>query len=515
MDRRRFLKSNAAMMLMAPFGLWLPNRGVAHSHVTPWGELPSGDDYWPPGRARPGFKILEIHLSGGLSPYETFFVNRTFSSDERWFGFAPKVREINWSGCVGPLPLSPDQVESLSSTSVIGLGPATAPIWGFKDDLRMLVLAHSFLPHEAAIPLSITGLQLGNPRLAGLGAAVEHRYDRALSGKELPNSYVLIPPDLGIDDDSFRGLFATGIHGSRFTPLTLRLPSLGRDEAFLDALQRTGRPPVNDELLATLTGQYRDRMRHSAAVATPARSGEFTAYDVSLRDLFNGPALSMLLDEVLVGTDPSDFCITPSIAGTGFNNATGAALKTAARLLSRDPDIDGARYVGLIDQGIASSTGGGYDVHNLSQYHHMHVSLWNCLNELRQVIYRRPPGAPAIPDMIDLNETVILFNTEFGRAGPPSPTREHWPFAYVNVVMGGPVAAGYSGGEIGLNGLPTSRLPFSPADLHAGMLMTAGIDPFVNENYGVGDVSAGIRAVFGPSEAETAHAIRIAMLGVR
>jgi hypothetical protein len=52
--------------------------------------------------------------------------------------------------------------------------------------MRVLVLRHDFEPHEAAIPLSLTGLPPGNPRFAGLGAAIEHRFDRAASGRVEP-----------------------------------------------------------------------------------------------------------------------------------------------------------------------------------------------------------------------------------------------------------------------------------------------------------------------------------------
>ncbi len=45
---------------------------------------------------------------------------------------------------------------------------------GVKERLRVLVQRHELEPHEAAIPLAMSGRFLGNPKLSGLGAAVAH-----------------------------------------------------------------------------------------------------------------------------------------------------------------------------------------------------------------------------------------------------------------------------------------------------------------------------------------------------
>ncbi len=64
--RRKFLKSVAAgsAVLSAPF--YFPNIVRAAGPV--WGDVPSGVWATPPD-----IKILEVHLLGGMAPFESFY----------------------------------------------------------------------------------------------------------------------------------------------------------------------------------------------------------------------------------------------------------------------------------------------------------------------------------------------------------------------------------------------------------------------------------------------------------
>lgn len=485
-----------------------------------WGELPSSDpQYWPAGVPR-DHKLLELHLSGGLSHYETFHVRTDLAGDARWFGKRAAIEAVNWAGCGSGAPASATEVRSFSGA--VGLGPATKPLWPFASSMRVVAMQHDLFPHEVAIPVSLTGLRPGNPKAAGLGAAVERRATSSRTPRSQPYSYVLMPSNLGIDDDSFQGFHATGLHGGRFRPLLIRMPTLasspsGRDEGFLTALDRAAPLRANDPLLRQFAAQYRDRLRHRAAPGTLARSSEFAAYDAALEALILSPQLRTTLDAAIAPVADDNSCVD----GTGTlpnGNMTRAALRTAARLLALPEADGGARYVGVVDGGIRATTGGGYDVHGAAEYPRMFTNLWNVLTELASLMHRPPAGAAADPQKIDLRDTVVLLNTEFGRTPTASGGRNHWPAGYVTVLIGGPVASGVAG-SVGTDGVavnqtvPIPVISASPADVHAAMLMLAGIDPFDDANFGVGDVGAGTRSRGGGTEPGTAQAIRQHVLG--
>ncbi|MGH1485469.1 MAG: DUF1501 domain-containing protein [Cellvibrionaceae bacterium] len=521
MDRRAFIKASA-LTSMAAIGPWVHTR---QSWAAPgdWGALPADNEYWPTGTARPEYKILEIHLSGGLSAYETFYVNSALPVDERWYGLQSEVAAINWSACTPSAPPSSTHIEPFFGD--IGLGPATAPLWPFKNDMRLVTLWHGLEPHEAAIPFSLTGLPLGNAKLSGLAAAIEHRYDRSLTLRTTPYSYILMPGNLGIDNDSFQGFHATGIHGGQFRPVVLRFPepgrnpdgtvNPGRDDSLLNALNRSGITSSSNQLLRQFAAQYKDRLRHSALPSVPARSSEFNAYNSALATLVNAPDLRTVLDTALVETGGDISCVDPLSGGREDANLTRAQINTAARLLSLSEADGGARYVGMVDGGIRPTTGGGYDVHSIDEYPNMYTSLWNCLSSLAEVLYKPAPGDPIQPNKINLNDTLVILNTEFGRepAIGLRGGRDHWPYGYVNVLIGGPVSQGIAG-TIGNDGRAVSMDSYTPTDLRAALLMAAGIDPFNEANFGVGDVSQAIRSPGGGSEEGSAQQLRERILGV-
>lgn len=510
MNRRQFIQLSSALSLGA---IGAPaHRALA---MDPWGALPNDSDYWPAALARPNYKVLEIHLSGGLSPYETFHVDTRSAVSDRWFSKASEVAAIDYSSC-GGAPASSTTVENFDGS--VKLGPVTKPLWPFKDVMRVVVLQHDLEPHEAAIPYSLTGLVVGNPKFAGLGAAMEHLHDRALSGKSTPNAYVLMPANLGIDEDSFRGFFSTGVHGGQFQPLVLRIPNLPggqssiRDEAFLNSLDRAGFGARQNDLLRQYAAQYRDRLRHRQMPGVPTRSSEFSGYETALNSLLEAPGLKSVLQTALAPVTSSTSCIDSGSSG----NLPRAAIQTAAKLLTLPETSGGARYVGLVDGGIRSTTGGGYDVHGISEYPRMYTNLWNCLSNLAEVIHRPATAADVDPNKINLNDTLVILNTEFGRTPGVGNNggRDHEPRGYVNVLLGGPITSSGVVGSLQSNGLANLNNSFSATDTRAAVLMAAGIDPFADETLAVGDIGANIRAIGLGSEDGCARALRENILGV-
>lgn len=521
MKRRTILRGVASTGIIGAPWVWL--RGA---HAAGWGDIPMDVSYWPAaapvaGMLRPDYKILELHLSGGLSHYETFYV-KTDRSDP-WFGLGSSVGAVNWSGCGPGRPSSATEV-SPPISGPIALGPATKPLWPFRSQMRVVVMTHGLAPHEVAIPWSTTGLRPGNPKAAGLAAAVERRAQASRPPRPQPYSYVLMPANLGIDEDSFQGFHATGLHGGQFRPVLIRMPTLataptGLDQDFLDALNRGPGLQNNNPLLSQYSAQYRDRLRHRVAPASISRSSEYSAYDTAMETLLRAHQLRTTLQGAIqTVTDPAS-CLDGATTG-GSGNLTSAALRTAARLLALDEASGGARYVGVVDGGIRGTTGGGYDVHSIGNYPAMFTNLWNTMSELASLMHRPAPGVTPDTGKINLNDTVVYLNTEFGRtpALGVSGARDHWPDGYVTVLIGGPVVSGTAGaldnnGDPVISNVVTPVFPFASTDVHAALLLLAGIDPFDDANFGVGDVGAGVRAVGGGTEPGTALAIRQRILG--
>ena len=116
------------------------------------------------------------------------------------------------------------------------------------------------------------------------------------------------------------------------------------------------------------------------------------------------------------------------------------------------------------------------------------------------------------PNKIDLDETMIVINTEFGR----TPHRQgmdglnHWPQGYVTVLMGGPVDAAAQGVSGSIDPATASADRFTtPAELRASLLDALGIYPFDAAAFGLGDLQG------APADDVTAiTALRRTVLGV-
>ena len=150
------------------------------------------------------YKILEIFMYGGLSPWETFYIRPEAGEQSAdWYGAKAGYEALHWAvlneegGCEFPSDVPevpPGQILNGTETRFfatdevdndVHFGPATRPLWKhtdgtFRDDLldrmRVMVTAHDLLPHEAAIPYTMSGLKLGNPRRAGIGAPIQRHF---------------------------------------------------------------------------------------------------------------------------------------------------------------------------------------------------------------------------------------------------------------------------------------------------------------------------------------------------
>jgi Protein of unknown function (DUF1501) len=474
-------------------GLLLPRLGEA----LPWGAIPaSAGTVWG---MPPNLKILEIHLYGGLSMWETFYV-RAPGAANRFRGFDAEIAALPFGGCDSAFTdPDPGALGNDANGRAVHLGPATKPLWKpqILDKTRVVALTHEFQPHEAAIPLTMTGFRLGSPKLAGLGAAIQHHFIatdlETGPPPQRPYSYVLWPEEFNFPGDNLQASSAIGLHPAYSRPLVLKvgagLPAL------LTALTRSGLRSERDALLNQYVQQYSADLRHPAMLAaTPVqrtRSKGFAAFDSSSAMVFGAASLhGLLAAPASPASQPlmtSDDCPNFS-AQSSIENMPGHAIRLAAYLLSQT-GANAPRYVGVVDKGLQeASGGGGYDTHG-SNHIHTNMNLFNVCKTLRELV---DAGT------LNLASTMVVLTTEFGRDPARSGSgRDHWPEGFCQVLIGGPVTRGVSGSLLdsnfpegaGLDGHADPARSFNPSDLRAAILTACGVLPFENELFAIADIS--------------------------
>lgn len=480
MHRRDFLKwaTAAAGLAMTP-----------SLRASPWGQAP--DDranslLLPSGKRAE--RVLELFLYGGLSPFESFYVVEEYgrSNDpnfpnQQWYLFESQHDKIfNRCGISASPLLMPFAQDALGMQ--VKLGPLTQPLRNRSDLLsrmRILVQRHGLEPHEAAIPYAMSGSRLGASRMAGLGAAIQHySMDRDTTGRRIPYSYVLYP-DNEISTDNLRAASAVGFHPGSARPLDLRIDS---DSDFQTQLSR--------QVLGDYRTRYDALVAHYAARAqerysfngVPLRSRALTDHAFATQSLANAQALAEVIPEGSM--DP--------IAGNQCNqsvreNTTAMGLKLAAHLLTH-PTYP-ARYCMVVDGGLIPASGGGsFDVHS----RHLPDTTRNCLNVLSELVSIINQPGENDPGKLNLDDTLILLNTEFGRT-PYAQDRtllgtNHHPYGYVTVMLGGPIGPDQAGilGAIGPDGWSDRYV--TPVESRAAVLAAMGIYPFAQEAFAIGDL---------------------------
>lgn len=512
-SRRNFIKAASVAGAAGAAGL------LTAKYALGWGEITSSTVRGPIPTG--GYKVLEIFLYGGVSPWETFYV-RTGVTDpgfDPFFGLGTEISDLDWSTSCSGVPSPSNDTEPFQSDLVgaVDWGPSTKPLW--RSDIfnraRMVVLRHNLEPHEAAIPYALTGHVLGRPNFSGLGAAISHRF--ANPSHPLPYSYVLMPDGGATVGDNFHGMISTGTHGGEHRPLLLTIgPSSGNIST---QLLRTGMTSQANDLLRFYRASYADKLRTNGVVA---RSKGYSAYTAGVDNLLGAPSLSTLLTgaNLAPATEAACASFLPTPPGSDLNR-TAAAIRAGAFLLSQPEASGGARYVGVIDGGLVQAGGAGYDTHGGNTLA-TGINIWNTCSALASIIDTASPPAAG---KISLNDTMVVIKTEFGRTPDPNggAGRDHWVHGYVNIILGGPVTTRSIAGGIGFSGAekgharpvvlsPTLELGhFTPSEFQAALLLAAGIFPFQPENFGIGDMSIATRDL---SEDSTAINLRESVLGV-
>lgn len=484
MRRRDFLSGAAAL---AGAMVARPARASSvlgtPSGASPWGDLG--------GREVPGAvgKVLEVFLYGGISPFESFYVvedhgrpNDPTYPSQQWWLFADQHEAI-FSGCglADPgdwlLPFA-----SASDGALVSLGPVVAPLRrrpDLLDRMRVVVTRHDLEPHEAAIPLALSGSRLGNPRMAGLGAHVQRHATERDGPRAAPYSWVFTP-DTELNTDNLRAASAVGQHPGSARPLSLKID--GRSElASLLGRQHLSDPERArvDALLAHYTGRLDDRY---TVGGSRLRSHALDDHTFALSGLASAPELAALFGDGLLASVGGSSCGAEEPL---YHTAVG--LRAAVELLNHP--TAGARYVNVIDAGLQlADGGGGYDGH----FEHLLTQTTNGLALFEQLASKINEPGESDPAKLDLDEAMIVLTTEFGRTpfqqDRQIPGTNHHPYGYVNVLIGGPIRGQNAGvvGAIGPDGVASEWV--TPSELRAALMLASGVWPFAPEGFAVSDV---------------------------
>ncbi|MBI3899436.1 MAG: DUF1501 domain-containing protein [Gammaproteobacteria bacterium] len=499
--RRRFLKvlgMAGAQLAVGTAGLssWIRNAQAAPPcDVGDWGAIPGSVGGWTCA-THPGYKILEIYLHAGASPWETLWLPGNAAAPnfaDYGIGTLP-LNLLNWgantaqSPCQAPaIPSAPTNAQLFAAQSGGGniyWGAPAKPLYRRNDILprcRMITQYHELAPHEAAIPFALAGLRLGNPRRAGTGAAVQRRARVVNSSQVLPVSYVLHRNTTFTANNAA----TTGTHPGFTRPLVIQIQNTN---AFVNNLARTGITAESDSLLLSLRHEYRDRLRFRGA-GDPVRSSGFDGYWVASELLDDAPSLQALVPGNMLVIDTDEHvCPTHPAATAGTVPQAKTMLHAAASLLSSGP----ARYVCTIDSGLT----GTYDTHgDGSQMHLLNTSanFYNVLHHLADIIHH-PVNNPT--GTLNLDDTMVIINSEFGRTPNINGNngRDHWPQGYVTTLIGGPLNGGASiRGAIDNTGVTVATHRYTPTDVRGALLLAAGIDPFAEGNFRFSDFSDVLR----------------------
>lgn len=431
--------------------------------------------------------VLELFLYGGLGPFESFYVVEEYGRpedprfpNEQWWLFADKHEQYTGLCGLEAPSLLPFATDALGRT--VQLGPWVAPLRARPDLLarmRILVQRHDLEPHEAAIPLALSGMRLGSSRMCGLGAHIQHYHqDRDTTGRRVPFSYVLYP-DTEISTDNLRCASAVGLHPGSSRPLDLRITAESDLPAQLARSVLGNRRDAYDALLAHYALAAKARYM---ADGQPVRSRGLSDHAFALESLKNADALRELFPDEVLANQSNMVCRMRNETDT-----TRMGLTMAAHLLTHPTAA--ARYVNVVDGGLIPATGGGgYDTHT----DHMRDQSRNLLATLESLVAILNEPGEGDPAKIDLDHTLVVINTEFGRtpyvqAGSGNGTNHH-PYGYVTLLIGGPIGPEQAGvlGAIGPDAWADRYV--TPVESRAAVLAALGIYPFTQESFAIGDL---------------------------
>lgn len=382
-------------------------------------------------------RVLEIFLKGGWSPWRSFYHSTTLQGTEptpTWSAFETVY------GSYGHAAMS------CSGLPNNLLGGAARPLHGSAliQNAVVAVMKHDLLPHEVATPYAVTGSRLGRPEQAGLATAV----NEAFGGVGGPNALVL---DAG-DAPTARSAATQGLFGASSVPPVVSLS----DRTLRETLEArsTSDQAAWDDLEESYADAYAASLGHPALTARTRSSG-YDAYEAASRTVHDqSDTLAALLAPTAM--DPLQ---TPTFSSTyGTTNKTWVAIKSAAQML-QDPAFD-VRYVAVVDPGVIDN----YDTHDAAT-----ASPNNPCTLQAGNMYNVAAALRHIDGLGLLAGVLVVLNTEFGRLDTSGTNTgsEHWPQAYVNVLLGGPLVGRVTRGSVNASGVASGS--FTPGEMRRAL----------------------------------------------
>jgi Protein of unknown function (DUF1501) len=420
--------------------------------------------------------VLEVFLFGGLSQYESLYL---VDEHDHWKLFDGPVLDAALTACgLGTDPLF-EAFGQDAENNTVNLGPFVLPLRQRPDVLarmRLAVVAHGAAPHEVAIPLALAGRGAGSPNLAGLGAHVQRAVQETQSGSTAPSAYFLLPTSQ-LQSELVASGAAIGRHPGTTRPLAIRA---GAAASFLDQLER---PQLGDSraafdalVKANVESYQRRRLTFRGDAIRAGSASSLRSATTQLEDAQQ--LLSVLDADLFVPVESSACNVSPILDETAMN------LRLAAHLLTHP--VAPARYICVVDGGLLPVEGaaGGYDTHEESSTGQAQ-NLTSMLASLMSII--NEPGETD-PNKLDLDRTMIVLNTEFGRSPDEQGLRGrgHWPTGFPIAFIGGPVQS--SGIAGGINASAAATTAISPSTHRVAVLGALGLWPFADEAYNVSDV---------------------------
>jgi hypothetical protein len=504
MRRRTFMKTAAGTGLAAGAGVFGILEYPRGANAAGWGTWPTDrEDLMLPVDLRPQ-SVLELCFHGGITPWETFYTvpawgqaNNTFSNLFMDEGYLNPVNFYNNVCQYDDVPYTTPFAEDAAGL-MVSLGPWLRPLKQRPDILarmRILVQSHTVLAHEGANPISFTGDFLGNPRLAGIGAPIQRYFSEQPGGERaVPYAFVLYPGGSGFSGFNVGSASAIGFHPGSARPLNV---TVSQDSVLADLLARPGLdqsdPEAFDAAVSHYVQAYENRFRPQG-VGQSTRSLERGNYAFANFARQNAAELTAVLSPDLFAPVNGQTCPAGSGEIATQNLDMPAMMANVARsLLTRETNR--ARYVNWIDTGIFPRPEIGYDVHN-EHVLYTSRSVPHTLQQLANII--REPGSTD-DTLLDLDQTMIVINMEFGRTPyrqvPGSLGTNHWPYGYVNVVIGGPIRAddGRTPGSSIYGNITEESGGYAdsfvtPTENRIMVLDALGIYPFSSQSYAVADV---------------------------
>lgn len=508
MKRRDFLRASAVGGAAAiGASVW-----TKRASAVPFGEIPTDkNSSMLPAQYR-AESVLECFLYGGVIPWETYYcVPGRGEADETWaytnYDFMIKAAE--GCGFDGAAANPFTYFAKDTAGQEIFFGPYMGRLLARPDILkrmRIVINRHNLAPHEAAIPLVASGRLLGNPSLAGLSTHVNRYFvDRDTEGAHPPPfAYGFATGSSFIPNDGVLSLVAQGLHPGQARPLLVKVDSAARLNTLLSrtTIGTLAEREQYDALLSLYFDQYAKRL-HLGSGSEMVRAAKFQELLQASRtqaqteiiqsvfpaDLF-APIPGGLCKQVSVNSQTGELIFASDATQTtaaAAGNIPAMSLRLATHLLTH-PEYR-ARHCTVVDVGIrAADGGGGYDTHRDGPWR----QAANFNNFLEQLLSRINLPGEGDPAKIDLDKTMVILNSEFGRApgrqSPGNQGRNHWPNGFAQIYIGGPIREEQAGiyGHIDETGNATVFT--TPAENRIAALLALGIYPFDPVAYSGSDV---------------------------